>query len=195
MYLHFFSSESIDVEIKHPVNKNNGSDGKQESSDSSHRSPGPLTQHRKKLIKKIQLKTINFDNFVLPERTFDVATKIAFAQRIKKVNKFKTSSNKRAINKLDWSQIDMDREEAQECLKQILKPVSSVRTLDEMLDDYLANYHKYEMRSMISLPQNPKLRWIMANRIELEKKYKKKHPDEKIMLVSKRMKFSGSLYV
>lgn len=78
-------------------------------------------------------------------------------------------------------------DELKDCLKQILSTVNSVRTLDEMLNDYTNNYQKYELkknRNAPKLPANPYMSYVAEHRKELLKKLTKKYPNETIKLVN-----------
>jgi hypothetical protein len=80
----------------------------------------------------------------------DIPTKLALANRLKEVNKRKSATHKAAIKTLDWSEIQFDNiaeEELKECLKQMLSSVCTIRTLGEMLNDYLTNYRRYELKA------------------------------------------------
>lgn len=122
---------------------------------------------------------------------FEIPTKLALVNRLKEVNTRKTSTYKTAINKLDWSKVKIDdhsEAELKEILKSVLSAVCSVRTLDEMLNDYLQHYQKYEMKlnkNAPKLPVNPCMRYVSMHREEFTRKLKKKFPNETIKLVSK----------
>lgn len=121
---------------------------------------------------------------------YDIPTKLALVNRLKEINTHKISSHKAVLNKLDWSKVKIkkhSKEELKDCLKQILSKVCTVRTLDEMLNDYLDNYQKYELKKSLNAPKmpiKPCWRYISEHREELQKKLEKKHPNKTIKFVS-----------
>lgn len=188
------------IEQKHHINDDDGDEhiglGKKSQSRSSSDisivvATGPATQHRNVLLNRANEKIKN--HLCKPPENghhFDVKTKLALVNCIKNVNKRRTASCKIAVKNMDWTQVKIEglnTDEAKDCLKQILAPVNAMRTLDEMLNDYLENYQKYELKKSLNapkLPQNPVMRYVTEHRAEFEKKLKKKHPDERIQLVT-----------
>lgn len=154
---------------------------------------GPSTQHRQMLLNQVKTKIKNkfcqIDNDE-PDDVYDIPTKLALIHRLKELNKRKTATHKTAVNKMDWSKVEVgnfSEEELKECLKQIMSTVCTIRTLDEMLNDYLENYQKYELRrnrNAPKLPINPCMRYVTEHREEFTKKLKKKSPNGTIKLVS-----------
>lgn len=154
--------------------------------------PGPITQHRISLFKAINT---NFHKHVHPtepqsDLNFDISTKLALINILKEINTRRTSTYKIATKYLDWSKVNIPGhtlEELKECFKQILSSVCSVRTLDEMLNDYSEHYRKYELKNNPNapkLPTNPCMRYVAEHRKELTNKLQAKHPNEKITLVN-----------
>lgn len=109
---------------------------------------------------------------------------------IKEQNKRKTASYKVALKHLDWKAIkveDYSTEELQACLEDILKPISSLRTLDEMINDYAQHHEKYDLKmhpDAPKLPRNAVMRFIDDNRDKFKSFLSQKYPNQPVGLVS-----------
>jgi hypothetical protein len=181
------------LEQKHQAEDeaNNGT-GKESESSFREPSPSPMTQHRNMHLNVINQKFKKHLIKLNPEhgQIYDIKTKLALVNRVREINKRKSISHKVAVKHLDYAQLDVEGlgpDEAKDCLNQILEPVGAMRTLDEMLTDYLENYQKYELKKALhapKLPANPVMRYIQHHRAELEKKLIKKNPNERIKLVN-----------
>lgn len=143
--------------------------------------PGPYTQHRTNLINEVKSKlNKNMCNQTENGQQFDLKTKLALVNKIMEINVCKKISYRMAIKKLDWSKCEIgghSSENLQECLTEILASINSTRTLEEMLNDYLKNYHRYERKKQADLPKrpfNPCLQYLTDHREEFEKKLMKK---------------------
>lgn len=108
---------------------------------------------------------------------------------MKNINKRKTSSYKVALKHFDWSQISIEGhtvEEFKSCLDEILKPICSIRTLDEMLTDYEQHHQKYDLKmhpDAPKIPRNAVMRFIDDNRDKFKTALMKDFPGAQIGLV------------
>lgn len=181
--------ESDSEDEEEDAASNDGKSNRSSSKSSSESGiPGPLTQRRNSFINKVKSKLIR--KTADHGQTFDIPTKLALVNCLKDINKRKTITYKQAIKTIDWTKVDItghSQEELKECLNEILTSVCSIRTLDEMLDDYIENYRRYELKknpNAPKIPTNPCMQYITEHRAELQKKLKKKYPGESITLVS-----------
>lgn len=122
---------------------------------------------------------------------FPLDVKLQLVNLINEHNKRKTVSFKIALKYLDWSAIKIDGYEAKElkaCLAEIIKPVCTIRTLEEMLNDYKLNHEKYDLKmhpDAPKLPRNAVMKFIDDNRAKFKKALEKEFPGTNIGLVSR----------
>jgi HMG (high mobility group) box len=175
-----FSDTNDDENLEENNDENSSDDTK----------PSIFTQQRKKLMQK-SMKKFTKSLFCCAEDDriqCDVATKLTIVNKIKKINTSRTASFDKAKKNIQWDKLNIlayTEEELKIIFEEIVKDISKYRTLDEMLNDYLENYQKYELKKNINapkMPMNPCMSFITANRDEIERKLKKKYPDVKIRL-------------
>ncbi|KAL7042058.1 hypothetical protein ACKWTF_001003 [Chironomus riparius] len=122
------------------------------------------------------------------ETKFPLELKLQLLAEIKNINKRKTSSYKVAMKHFDWTQISIEGhtiEECKACLDEILKPICSIRTLDEMLTDYEQHHQKYDLKmhpDAPKIPRNAVMRFIDDNRDKFKKALIKEFPGTQIGL-------------
>lgn len=124
------------------------------------------------------------------EGSFSLELKLKLLKELRSANKRKTSTYKVALRHLDWSLVKVDElstDEAKSCLEEILKPICTVRTLDEMLTDYELHHQKFDLKmhpDAPKVPRNAVMKFIDDNREKLKKMLAKQFPDKVIGLVS-----------
>jgi len=93
------------------------------------------------------------------------------------------------LKHFDWSQISIEGhtvEEFKACLDEILKPICSIRTLDEMLTDYEQHHQKYDLKmhpDAPKIPRNAVMRFIDDNREKFKKALMNLNPGTQVGLV------------
>lgn len=136
------------------------------------------------------LDTEDFASSTKVEHHFNLQTKLDLIKKIRAVNKRKFSSYKIALKYLDWTQINVEGykiSDLKACFCEIIKPLSTIRTLEEMISDYENNHVKYDLKmhpDNPKLPKNAVMKYIDDNRVKLTKKLKNENPGINVGLVS-----------
>lgn len=106
-----------------------------------------------------------------------------------------------AAKKTPWDAIHIDgysTEELQKHLQEIIKKTGTVRTLDEVLADYVQNHVALDCASHPEHPKKPitpGFRYLKENREKLEHQMEKANPGQKYLYVSPSSEDSATVFI
>jgi hypothetical protein len=186
----FLESED-EEEVKYSEDENNGENkSKNINVVQEQVAPGVFTQHRNKILKQTKKDFKDLIFCIDGDGTVecDIKTKLAIVNKLKTINVSRTSRFDKARKSIKWDDVkilEYTSEEVKSIFDSIVKDISRFRTFDEILNDYIENYQKYEVKSCFKekKPLNPCMKFIVDNREDIEKKMKKKFPGKSIQLV------------